>query len=89
MKTTFYIQFEGVPSYWNEDKIAKVKARRITIKAPDKTIPRGIVVKMTVDIPEGAFLPFEPSVDITIPLDRTVPIVVSIEEPDEEEDGDE
>jgi hypothetical protein len=37
---------------------------------------------MTVNIPEEAFLPFEPAVSIEIPLGNVQKIVVAVEEPD-------
>jgi hypothetical protein len=88
METTFYIQFEA-ERYSRAGYVRTVKARRITTKRPDRPIPGSILVKMSVDIDERAFEPYEPEVDIEIPADRAVQVKVHVLEPDppEEEDA--
>lgn len=82
MKTTFYLQFEGERSHHHTDRIGRIVARRISQNKPSRPASGSVVVKMTVDMPEEAFLPLEPLVDIVIPLDRTMPVSVTVEEPD-------
>jgi hypothetical protein len=86
VKTTFYIQFEGRRAYWNKSRIGSVHAKRLTTKRPDRPIANSVLVKLTVNLPEEAFLPLEPAVEIDIPIDRTEAIGVEVEGPDAPEE---
>lgn len=56
METTFYVQFSATKTAGG--KIASVVVRNVTQNPP--TDPgSNVVVKMTLDIPEAAFLPLE------------------------------
>lgn len=67
--TTFYLQVDPVWSHYNPEKVVGAKANRITLNKPGR--PRGgaVVVKLTVRLPEEAFLPLQPEAVIIIPAD--------------------
>lgn len=69
----FYVQIE--PDWYrgfSEPRLRGAKAVAITQKRPTK--PRGgtVTVKMTIRVPDGAFLPLRPEAVVVIPTDMTV-----------------
>lgn len=92
-KTTFYAQVE--PEFmtrgWGTDKkthVRSIKVARITQKRPEKPIGGTVLVKLTLDIPDEAFLPLEPEAVIRVPasLVEVNPISVEAEDPGRPED---
>lgn len=66
-EVSFYVKLRpvwGRQSY-NRDRLEKVVADGITQKRPDRSA--GPVVKLTLNIPDGAFKPLAPEVTIEIP----------------------
>lgn len=80
MDATFYAQIE--PSFYRRyrqtdaPRLHSIQATRITQKRPAKPMPGCVVVKLTVRIPDAAFLPLAPEAVIEIPLAHTEPILV-------------
>lgn len=65
-----------------------VKAHKVvgfTQKRPGKPRSGTVLVKLTIDIPDGAFMPLEPEAVVTIPDSLTVlaPIEVEAEDPNQ------
>ena len=84
---TFYAQVEPEWSRWTnwdgERTLEGAKVVNITQKKP--TRPRGgtVLVKLTIRVPNGAFLPLRPEAIVVIPDDMTVttPVEVTAEDP--------
>jgi hypothetical protein len=69
---TFYVQIEPEFSRWNVDKngdsiLQSIKAVALTQKRPDRPRPGVVVAKLTVRVPDGAFMPLRPEVIVTVP----------------------
>jgi hypothetical protein len=75
----FYAQVKS--EYWgyNRDRVRGAKVVALTQKKPAE--PRGgtVVVKLTIRIPEAAFLPLRPEAVIVIPEDMTAPYPIQVE----------
>jgi len=85
-KTTFYVQIE--PTFgrynWDKDKLTGIKAKSVTQSRPTQAKGRSgsIVVKLTLDIPDAAFMPLAPEAVITVPSEMvSVPIDVAAIDP--------
>ena len=84
---TFYVQVEPVWSRWVESNglksVESLRAVSITKKKPDR--PRGgtVLVKLTLRVPDAAFMPLRPEAVIVVPEDMTVttPIEAIAEDP--------
>lgn len=83
---TFYAQVEPTWSRWTRDGekyVDSVKVVTITQKKPER--PRGgtVLVKLTIRVPDAAFLPLRPEAIVVIPEDLTIttPIEVEAEAP--------
>lgn len=90
---TFYVQLEPERGHWEdmntgERAILGAKAVGITQSRPRKPRPGSVVIKLTVDLPEAAFLPLRPEAIITIPAEFTdsTPILVEALDPTDDED---
>lgn len=86
---TFYVQVE--PTFYkyggNDPTVSSIRAVAITQKRPER--PRGGVVltKLTIRIPDGAFLPLRPEVIVVIPenmVEAILPIEVIAGDPGDE-----
>lgn len=84
MKTTFYVQVEPVfrRVSTGSQRLSAIQAERITKTKPTKPIAGAITVKLTLDIPEEAFMPLEPEAVIEIPVSHThaTPVVTVLSE---------
>ena len=84
---TFYAQVEpewrGWISSTGDRRLAGAKVVRLTQKRPEQPVPGTVLVKLTVRIPAGAFLPLRPEAIVVIPDDMTVttPVEVIAEDP--------
>ena len=92
---TFYVQIAPEHGHWEdintgEKVILGAKAVGITQQRPKKPQPGSVVVKLTVDLPEAAFLPLRPEAIISIPTELTdpTPILVEAHDPHSEDDLD-
>lgn len=86
---TFYVQIEPEwSSYANregERALTGIKATAITQKRPTRPRHGAVLTKLTVRIPDAAFLPLRPEVIVVIPEDMVVtsPIEVEAGNPDD------
>lgn len=86
-KTTFYVQVE--PNFgrynWDKDKLTGIKAKSITQSRPTQTRGRNgtVTVKLTLDIPDEAFMPLQPEAVISVPSDLVAitPLVIEATDP--------
>lgn len=85
---TFYVQLEPEFFGWRdpetgERRVGSVKAVGITQKRPSKPKQGSVVVKLSVELPEAAFLPLRPEAVIRIPesLTQPYPIEITAEDP--------
>jgi hypothetical protein len=84
---TFFVQLEAEWGHWanadGERPVWGAKAVNITQKRPSRPKPGTVVVKLTVEVPEAAFLPLRPEAVITIPAELTQPhpLEVTAEDP--------
>jgi hypothetical protein len=84
---TFYAQVEPEFSRWADvdgnREVQGAKVVTVTQKRPQR--PRGgtVLVKLTIRVPEAAFLPLRPEAIVVIPEDMTVvaPVEVVAEDP--------
>lgn len=73
-KTTCYLQL--VPQFYSGGNVYRVTAQRVTTKKPSPPIPGALVVRLTLDVPDAAYLPLSPAAEIVIPVEHTEPIAV-------------
>jgi hypothetical protein len=86
---TFYVQIEPVWSNWRKDKhgdkaLESIKAIAITQQRPKSQRPGTVLTKLTVRVPEGAFLPLRPEAVVVVPEDMiaaALPIEVEAGDP--------
>jgi hypothetical protein len=73
---TFYVQVEPNWSRWTdshgERSLRGIRAVLLTQNKPAKPRPRVVVTKLTVRVPDAAFLPLRPEVVIVVPEDLVV-----------------
>lgn len=87
-RTTFYAQVE--PEFYTsyggtKQHLRSIKVARITQKRPGRPVGGTVLVKLTLEIPDQAFLPLEPEAVIKVPASMVEinPIMVEAEEPDD------
>jgi hypothetical protein len=82
-QTSFYVQIE--PEFFGNDnpQVRQIKAVGLTQKRPRAQRGGTVMVKLTIEVPDGAFLPLRPEATIVIPEGMTVaePITVEAEDP--------
>lgn len=77
---TFYAQVE--PEFtrsFGEERVKAAKVVGLTQKRPDRPRRGVIVTKLTIRIPEAAFLPLRPEAIVVIPEDLTAPYPIEVE----------
>lgn len=75
VRATTYLQIEPDWSY-DATTVLGAKVVRCTQRAPkDKQLSGTVLVKITIDVPESAFLPLTPEGVVTIPDNLTIPSV--------------
>lgn len=77
MKTTCFLQVE--PTFFNSGTVREISVARVTQKRPKQPLPGSVVVKLTVDIADAAFMPLAPAAVVEIPVEHTDPILVESE----------
>lgn len=86
IQATAYLQVEPEWSY-NGEHVTGAKVVRLTQRSPGANQRGGtVLVKITVDVPEGAFKPMEPEVVITIPEGMTIPMPIEVVASDPKDD---
>lgn len=88
---TMYVQLAPEFHGWLTDAagnhiLERAKLANATIKAPEKQKPGTVLLKLTVRVPAGAFLPLSPEAVVVIPEGMTVtePIEVEAGDPGDE-----
>lgn len=80
---TFYAQVEPEWSRWvdsnGERSLRGAKVVTITQNRPGKQRGGTVLVKLTVRVPAGAFLPLKPEAIVVIPDDMTVTEPIEVE----------
>ena len=88
---TFYVQVEPVwanyTSHDGERPLAGLRVANTTARRPSKQKGGTALVKLTIRLPEAAFLPLRPEAVIVVPEDMvvTAPIEVEAQPPGEPE----
>lgn len=79
----FYVQIE--PEFYGgtTPRVREIKAVRMTQKRPFSQRGGTALVKLTVRIPDGAFLPLAPEAVVVVPegMVTTAPIEVTVQDP--------
>lgn len=81
---TFYAQVEPEfgRTYRSGETVDIVKSAKVvavTQKRPDRPRRGVVVTKLTIRIPEAAFLPLRPEAIVVIPEDMTAPYPIEVE----------
>lgn len=80
---TFYVQIEPEWSRWTnsdgERTLRGIKAVALTQKKPDRPRSSVVVTKLTVRVPDAAFLPLRPEAIVVVPEDMVVTSPVHVE----------
>ena len=81
MKTTCYLQVEPTFYRWGsgDPTLREIRVKRVTQSRPRDPIPGSVIVKLTIDIADEAFLPLKPEATVVIPVTHTEPVLVESE----------
>ena len=84
MKTTCYLTVKPKFSQWRKDKngnaaVQSLKVEKVTTKRPTTGSLGSAVVKVTLDIPEHVFVPFEVDAAIDVHAEEVGKIRVVVE----------
>jgi len=79
VKTTCYIQVEPVWAYRDKNRLNGANVKRVTRKRPDSPIPGSVVVKLSLDIADAAFMPLQPEATVSIAVEHTEAVHVQSE----------
>lgn len=83
VKATVYLQVQ--PDYWNyadRDDIKSIRGAKVVGSTQNKATkpkPGTVEVKLTIEVPKGAFLPLRPEAVVVIPESLTNPHPVVVE----------
>jgi hypothetical protein len=86
---TFYLQLEPEFRRWiasGEQEVCSIKAVALTQKRPIRQRSGTVMVKLTVRVPDAAFLPLRPEAVVVIPEDMTVTGPIEVEAEDLNDD---
>ena len=92
VRATAYLQVQP-EMHWNRsthDTAAGITGAKIVASTQGKPIkpkPGTVEVKVTIEIPKGAFLPLRPEAIVVIPADLTTPHPVTVTASDPESDS--
>jgi hypothetical protein len=80
--TTVYLQIE--PRFWqwgnsDDPTVSSINAVRMTQKRPRSQKPGTAMVKLTIRIPDRAFLPLRPEAVVVIPEDLVTIEAITVE----------
>lgn len=81
---TMYVQLAPEWDRWGHDDagnqiLEKAKLANATIKKPEVQKPGTVLLKLTVRVPAGAFLPLAPQAVVVIPEGMTVTEPIEVE----------
>lgn len=77
---TMYVQLE--PEFWTfrgETKVRDIRAVRMTQKRPVHQRGGTVLVKLTIRVPDNAFLPLRPEAIVVVPESMTSAEPVTVE----------
>jgi hypothetical protein len=90
---TMYVQLAPEwERYWEDDEgnkiLAKAKHVATTLNKPPRQRSNTVLLKLTVRVPAGAFLPLAPQAVVVIPegMTTTEPIEIQVEDPNDYEE---
>lgn len=70
-RCTFYVQiepeFSAYASRDGDPQLRGIKAKRMTQSRPSDPLGGSVLVKLTVEVPDGAFMPLRPEAVVVIP----------------------
>lgn len=80
-KTTFYVQVSPEFYRYDSTRLSKIRATALTQKRPTSVRGRNgtVTVKLTLDIPDEAFMPLQPEAVIKVPSDLVAITPIEIE----------
>lgn len=78
-ETSFFVQLEAEFFGREDPQVRAIKAVALTQKRPTRQRPGTIMAKLTVQVPDAAFLPLRPEVIIVIPDEMTVAAPIEVE----------
>lgn len=81
---TFYVQID--PVFTGSGKVMQLKAIRMTQKRPVRQQGGTALVKLTVEVPDAAFMPLRPEVTIVVPEDMVATQPIEVEAGDANDD---
>lgn len=76
---TFYVQL--APDFftsWGEQKVREIKAVAMTQSRPRKQQSGTVLCKLTVRVPDAAFLPLRPEAIVVVPENMTVAAPIEV-----------
>lgn len=81
---TFYVQIEPDFSRWSVDangdaRLDSIKAVALTQKKPERPRSGVVVAKLTVRVPNAAFMPLRPSAIFVVPEDMVTTNPIEVE----------
>lgn len=82
-KATFYVQVQRKQyTQWRNGKPVSASAIKMTQEKPTSTPKDTVTVKLTVELPDTAFEPFEPAVVVSVPTSKvqSAPLHVIVED---------
>lgn len=81
-EATFYVQVQRKAQQWRQGKYITASAVKMTQEKPSVTSKDTVTVKLTVQLPDSAFEPFEPSAIVAVPAGMAEqPIHIIVEDP--------
>lgn len=63
----------------DEETVRKIRVVGYTQKRPTRPKPGSVVVKLEIEVPDGAFLPLRPAAKVVVPESMTVTAPVEVE----------
>lgn len=78
---SFYLQIDAdiYRTSYSAETVRAIKAVGMTQKRPARQKPGTVLVKLTVRVPDAAFLPLRPEAVIVIPEDMTATAPIEVE----------
>jgi hypothetical protein len=89
-RCTFYVQIEpewsAYASHNGDPQLRTIKAKRMTQSRPSDPLGGSVMVKMTVEVPDSAFMPLRPEAIVVVPENfvKDNPIEVIVEDANEQ-----
>lgn len=79
-KATFHVQLR--PEFTRYGRtLRRVVLERATQEKPRKPVGGTLMVKVTLNIPDEAFMPLEPEAEVDVPVEATRIVVANVDDP--------